>query len=199
MKPSTVRRKIASSRRGKRSREQWDSRGCRAEGRQVPRKSAASLLLALLVVSCAGPATREATSPSFLPSAVLGTAQPQQSSYSTSGQTAVPAPAAPVTAAPTVALIIPSPAVVARTPAPPTAAPANLCGAPINPWNYTFCGGSFITAPPSNFCSYFSCIASFATGRGYVVQCADGMYGKSGGISGSCSGHSGNAKALYAP
>jgi hypothetical protein len=80
----------------------------------------------------------------------------------------------------------------------PTAAP-NLCGAPANPWNYTFCGGSLITAPPANFCSYFNCIASFTPGKGYVVQCADLTFSKSGGISGSCSTHGGAGKTLYGP
>ena len=89
---------------------------------------------------------------------------------------------------------------VAATTRPVTTAPiTNLCGAPSNPWNYNFCSGSFITSPPSNFCSYFKCIATFWSGRGYVMQCADGTFGKSGGISGSCSGHGGNRRALYSP
>lgn len=92
------------------------------------------------------------------------------------------------------------------TPIPPTATPipptatavvVNTCGAPSNPFGYQFCGGSVITSPPNNFCSYFNCIASFWNGRGYVMQCGDGTFGKSGGISGSCSGHGGNSRALY--
>lgn len=34
-------------------------------------------------------------------------------------------------------------------------------------------------------------IPSYDEGRGYRVQCADGMYSKSGGIQGACSGHGG--------
>lgn len=112
----------------------------------------------------------------------------------------------PATAVPTVAST-PAPALPpasAPTPAiPPTPAPTpvavNLCGAPSNPWNYTFCGGSLITAPPGSFCSYFSCIASFWNGVGYVIQCQDLTLSKSGGRSGSCSQHGGNYRPLYAP
>jgi hypothetical protein len=90
------------------------------------------------------------------------------------------------------------------TPA-PTAKPAptqqdqNLCGAPANPWGYNFCGGSFITNPAATICNYFNCIASFWNGRGYVMECSDTTFGKSGGISGSCSSHGGNYRALRAP
>lgn len=34
-------------------------------------------------------------------------------------------------------------------------------------------------------------IPNYDEGRGYRVQCADGMYSKSGGIQGACSGHGG--------
>ncbi len=96
---------------------------------------------------------------------------------------------------------IPTPA---PTPAPATAATpapaaASLCGAPSNPWSYSFCTGSFIYSPPSNFCSYFDCIANFWNGVGYVIQCSDLRFSKSGGRSGSCSQHGGNYRALYGP
>ncbi len=71
------------------------------------------------------------------------------------------------------------------------------CGAPQNPWGYDFCpGGTRIYSPPSDFCSYFACIGNFWNGRGYVIQCRDGMFGKSGGIQGSCSYHGGNRRPL---
>lgn len=54
-----------------------------------------------------------------------------------------------------------------------------------------------ITAPPGNFCAYFACIDNFWNGRGYVEQCQDGMFSKSGGIQGSCSYHRGNQRSLY--
>jgi hypothetical protein len=73
------------------------------------------------------------------------------------------------------------------------------CGAAQNPWGYDFCsGGAYIYSPPANFCSYFSCIASFWDGVGYVMQCSDGMFSKSGGRQGSCSHHGGNSRPLYA-
>jgi hypothetical protein len=57
--------------------------------------------------------------------------------------------------------------------------------------------GSLISAPPGNFCAYFACIGNFWNGRGYVEECQDGMFSKSGGIQGSCSYHGGNQRPLY--
>lgn len=104
-----------------------------------------------------------------------------------------PTPTAKPTATPT--------ATPTSTPVPATAQPvADTCGAPSNPWGFNFCGGgNFITAPPTNFCAYFACIANFWNGRGYAEECNDNMFGKSGGISGSCSYHGGNQQPLYAP
>ena len=56
-----------------------------------------------------------------------------------------------------------------------------------------------ISAPPADFCSYFSCAPTFASGRGHVVGCADGRFERSGGTAGSCADHGGNARALYSP
>lgn len=109
-----------------------------------------------------------------------------------------------ITAQPTTSLPIPPTAAPTARPtaiptAPPTAPPPNLCGAPPNPWNYNFCGGSTISSPPSNFCDYFNCIPSFwQSTKGYVEECQDGTYSHSGGRSGSCSSHGGNLRALYA-
>lgn len=66
-----------------------------------------------------------------------------------------------------------------------------------NPWNYSFDTGAYIYSPPPEFCSYFRCIPSFWSGHGYVVECQDTLYSKSGGISGSCSKHGGNKAILY--
>ncbi len=87
------------------------------------------------------------------------------------------------------------------SPAPLSAAPAavNLCGAPANPWSYTFCGGNLIYSPDPGFCSYFLCISSFPNGTGYVVQCVDGKFSKSGGHTGVCSQHGGFKRNLYSP
>ena len=149
-----------------------------------------SLCIAL-AISCGTPAAVPTATPTIA-ATVAPTVVP------TSAVVPTNAPIVPPTVAPTLA---PTPApTVAPTPRPATPAPAiNLCGAAANPWNYTFCGGTFITSPPAAFCSYFNCIASFATGRGYVIQCVDTTFSKSGGISGSCSTHGGNSRALYAP
>ena len=87
------------------------------------------------------------------------------------------------------------------TPAPrpkptPTHVVLNLCGAPTNPWGYNFCRGGYIDSPAAGFCSYFDCIANFPNGHGYVVQCVDGMFSKSGGRQGACSYHGGERRPL---
>ncbi len=81
----------------------------------------------------------------------------------------------------------------APTPPPPCQAVNN------NPWGFCFQVGSYIHNPPSDFCSYFNCIDSFWDGRGYVEECSDMTYSKSGGIQGSCSYHGGNYRALLDP
>jgi endonuclease YncB( thermonuclease family) len=95
----------------------------------------------------------------------------------------------------------PSPAPVPQIEQPQPAQDAGgLCGAPPNPWSYTYCGGQTIKSPPANLCSIFACITSFWNQtRGYVMQCRDGLLSHSGGIRGSCSYHGGNSRPLYAP
>jgi hypothetical protein len=86
-------------------------------------------------------------------------------------------------------------------PPPPASSPlpaSATCGVNGNPWGYNFTCCHFITSPPANFCSYFSCISSFWNGNGYVVECGDTRYSKSGGISGACSSHGGPLRPLYA-
>jgi hypothetical protein len=76
----------------------------------------------------------------------------------------------------------------------------NTCGAPSNPWGYTFCGGKIITRPPSTFCNYFNCIHSFwIIALGYVDACRDGTYSHSGGRRGVCARHHGELRPLYSP
>jgi hypothetical protein len=77
---------------------------------------------------------------------------------------------------------------------------AARCGAPANPFRYSFCKpGKLIYRPPSSFCHYFHCIASFwKSTKGYVIQCRDLTFSHSGGRSGSCSSHRGNYRPLYA-
>lgn len=66
-----------------------------------------------------------------------------------------------------------------------------------NPWGYDFTPGAFITVPPASFCDYFDCTSTFWDGVGYVVQCGDLMYSKTGGVANSCSRHNGVQKTLY--
>jgi hypothetical protein len=86
---------------------------------------------------------------------------------------------------------------LAPTPKPkpqPTQPPTGVNG---NPWGYNFSPGNLIYDPNGNFCSYFDCIANFWNGTGYVNECNDGMYSKSGGHSGDCSYHRGMMRPLY--
>jgi hypothetical protein len=47
---------------------------------------------------------------------------------------------------------------------------------------------------PVGFCDTHACIPSFASGTGYPVECADGLWSQSGGRPGACSGHGGELK-----
>jgi hypothetical protein len=85
-------------------------------------------------------------------------------------------------------------------PSPSSPLPAtHSCAVNGNPWGYNFSCCQFIVSPPGNICSYFSCIGSFWNGSGYVVECVDSTFSKSGGISGACSSHGGPRRALYSP
>ena len=93
----------------------------------------------------------------------------------------------------------PPPPPPSPTPTPtPTPAGSNCTTAPANPWGYDFCSASVIYAPPSSFCSYFSCVPSFWSGGGYVVECNDAAFSLSGGLSGACLSHGGVRRTLYA-
>lgn len=168
---------------------------------RASRKLAILLLIAVLsTVSCGS------SGGALVPNVASSAPAPTIASASVALSTVASTPAIRATAAiqtATAPSAPPQPTVTTQPPpttppAPPATTP-NLCGAPANPWNYTYCGGSFISAPPANFCSYFNCIATFSNGRGYVIECQDLTLSKSGGISGSCSGHGGNYRPLYAP
>jgi hypothetical protein len=73
----------------------------------------------------------------------------------------------------------------------------SLCGAPDNPYGYNLCGrGIHVSSPPADICTYFTCIDNFWNGRGYMVECNDGTYSMSGGISGACSDHDGEGRPV---
>lgn len=68
-----------------------------------------------------------------------------------------------------------------------------------NPWGYDFAGfaGNLIYTPPAGFCDYFACIPSFWSGGGYVVECKDSLYSRSGGNQGACSSDGGVLLPLF--
>lgn len=51
--------------------------------------------------------------------------------------------------------------------------------------------GSSSHATDVEFCNTHGCIPNFPNGNGYIVQCADGEWSHSGGLSGACSYHGG--------
>ena len=53
--------------------------------------------------------------------------------------------------------------------------------------------GSTSHGTDSEFCSTHRCIENFPNGSGYVVQCVDGEWSHSGGLSGACSDHGGES------
>jgi hypothetical protein len=105
----------------------------------------------------------------------------------------------------------PSPIVASAQPSPspqptqpPSPSPAPYCPNAVNnnPWCYSFTPGVVITNPNAAFCDgqYFTCVSDFWTAnRGYVVECGNGKYSHSGGISGACSRDGSVAATLYQP
>jgi hypothetical protein len=96
------------------------------------------------------------------------------------------------------------PPVVKEAPPPPPPpepepSPTATTGVYNNPWGYNFESGELIYNPPSNFCNYFPCIGAFWDGKGYVAQCEDDAFSKSGGRQGACSHHGGVKRPLYSP
>jgi len=83
-----------------------------------------------------------------------------------------------------------------QTPMPVRITPGGIYG---NPWGYNFKGSSVISNPPSNFCIYFMCANNFWDGKGYVIECGDNTFNKTGGGYGACSGHGGVPRILYSP
>ncbi len=133
-----------------------------------------------LAATSTAPAARESLPPT---SAATSAAAPTtQAAPPTQAPAAAPATSRPVTRT--------TPPSQPRKPPTksPTKAPPATCGAPANPFGFTFCGGSNIYPNnlPSNVCDYFNCIANFWNGVGYMEECQDGTYSMSGGRSGAC-------------
>ncbi|MFN2569160.1 MAG: hypothetical protein ABR564_06105 [Candidatus Dormibacteria bacterium] len=128
-------------------------------------------------------------SPTFTP---LPTSEPEQTPPPTQPPTRV---ATPVPTPRPTPVLTPAPVIV------PTASPsASTCGAPSNPYGYSFCGTNLVTTPPGDFCTYFSCAVEFADGTGYVVRCPDQTYIQGGGPADACQGHGGGrGRPLHTP
>jgi hypothetical protein len=148
-------------------------------------------ITALALTACGSDTTTSAPITSS-PAARASVASPTLTSSTVPTATATPRPAAATPSPTPVPTPTPKPAATPVSPPPPTPVPPGG-----NPWGYNFDPGSFIYSPPTTFCNYFNCIANFWNGRGYVMQCIDGAFGKSGGIQGSCSHHGGNSRPLF--
>jgi hypothetical protein len=186
-----------------------------ANFRSMPRVAqvliAVGAALSLMVCSCcsrsglvgalgSGPSTAQSTattsshnSNSGIVLVATSTATTEPTATATPDATATPAATATATATsqPT-GTPHPQPTATPKPKPQPTATPKPkptcIPGAVnCNPWGYNFTSGNYIYSPPGSFCSYFSCIKNFWNGVGYIMQCQDGMYSKSGGRSGSCS------------
>src|SRR5205823_2494681 len=168
------------------------------------------LLFSCVVCSVAGaltPSSKTAVVPTATPTqaSIVQVSQATPSDTPTPSPTPSPTPTPRPTATPTprptptptqAAVVKPTP-----TPIPPTPTPVKCQGVNGNPWCYDFNPGNLISYPPSGFCNYFNCIASFYgsddPGDGYITECADGTFSQSGGERGACSSHGGELKPLY--
>lgn len=113
---------------------------------------------------------------------------------------------APQTARPAGPVPTPGPVEPSRTPAPTPSPPASptptspdRCGAPENPFGYTYCDGSLILEPAADVCRYFDCVDGFWAGQGPLVRCGDGTVGLVGGRYGSCPDRTGRKQPVYGP
>ncbi len=149
-----------------------------------------TIIAILLFFACIGTAIGSnnlAAPPTPTPTATLG----QAAVIISPTATLKPSPTLVLTQKPTIA------PTHASQPTQPPHTPTPCPGINCNPWGYNFNAGNYIYSPPSAFCNYFSCISNFPNGRGYVVECHDGEYSKSGGIQGACSYHGGVWRPLY--
>jgi cytoskeletal protein RodZ len=150
----------------------------------------------------AAPATSSATTSSPTTSSPTATshsaaaAMTRATTQATTRTAVVPTTQAAAIPAPATTAVVVDPTTT-EAPVVTTAAATSLCGAPANPYGYNFCGGGDIYTPPSDICSYFTCIDNFWNGTGYMVECADGTYSMSGGHRGVCSYHGGEQRAVY--
>lgn len=79
----------------------------------------------------------------------------------------------------------------------PSPTAVDLCGAPENPYGYNYCGGSYVYDPASDVCEWFACVTTFWNGKGYMVQCQDGLVSRTGQQRGPCADHGGARRPVY--
>jgi hypothetical protein len=157
-----------------------------------------AILAVLLFFSCIGTAVGSvnlATQSTPTPTSPNNQAAILVSSTVTHLPTPTPTPTQKPTPTPTPQpTISPTPT---PTPTQPPPTPTPCPGVNCNPWGYNFNKGNLIYSPPTGFCSYFSCINNFLNGHGYIVECHDDEYSKTGGKQDACSSHGGVLRPLY--
>jgi hypothetical protein len=72
---------------------------------------------------------------------------------------------------------------------------SNSAAAPTAPAGNNEGAGSVAHIEDEQFCASHRCIANFPNGHGEVVQCSDGEWSHSGGITGACADHGGEKGA----
>lgn len=94
----------------------------------------------------------------------------------------------------------PVPTVAPVQQATPTVQPTPERGVNNNPWGYNFDPGQLIYNPPAQFCSYFKCVQNFYSSwaHGYVVECNDSSFSRTGGTQSACARDGGVERTLYA-
>jgi len=166
-----------------------------------PKPTSATLSSPTLTTATSAPAAASSTTavsastqPTITASPTTTTTPLPTTTVPTTPNTPAIAPQQPPSAVPAAPPVVVAPII---PPPPAPAPPANLCGAPTNPYGYNYCGrGANVSNPPGDVCAYFMCIANFSNGRGYMEECRDGTVSKSGGIQGSCSKHGGDQRAI---
>jgi hypothetical protein len=152
-------------------------------------KAWTAVMMAIAVVTLSGCAAGETTSSESQPAAA---ATPAVSATTESTPAPTPPPAEPSSPAgepekESTPESAPAPEKAPEPESSPEKSPEGGCGAEKE--NV----GSSCHAEDGQFCSERSCIPNFPDGNGTVVECTDGKYSHSGGLSGACSYHGGEA------
>lgn len=150
-----------------------------------------TILALLLFFSCIG------TTVGMVNLAIQATPTPPANQAASTGPIISAQPTPTAISTPTSTPTPQPPLAPAPTPTQPPPTPTPCPGVHCNPWGYNFTPGTLISSPPAAFCSYFACINNFTKGHGYVVECQDSRYSKSGGIQGACAYHGGVLRPLY--